>query len=253
MTPAVAMPPAAPSAAGPATGVLFEDVVREGATWSHVLKRGTALRITDTSGGANVGALFYNWENTAERYNMPDTLKAQHIARLTRGFVLYSDMGRILCSITDDTVGWHDPLGGCGNAALTRAKYGDVRYQEARNEYVKNAYDSFVVELAKYGMTARDLPAPVNFFSRVVVDGTGAMSFVRGHSQPGDTVELRAEMNVLVILNTCQHPLDPNPRYEPRPVALSVRRVPPPAVDDPCRVSRPENGRGFALTERYFL
>jgi hypothetical protein len=253
VTPAVATPPAAPSAAAPATGVLFEDVVREGATWSHVLKRGTALRITDTSGGANVGALFYNWENTAERYNMPDTLKAQHIARLTQGFVLYSDMGRILCSITHDTVGWHDPLGGCGNGALTRAKYGDVRYQEARNEYVRNAYDSFVIELAKYGMTARDLPAPVNFFSRVVVDGTGAMSFVRGHSQPGGAVELRAEMNVLVILNTCQHPLDPNPRYEPKPVALSVRQVPPPAADDPCRVSRPENGRGFTLTERYFL
>ena len=64
-----------------------------GATWSHVLKRGTALRITDSEGGANVGALFYNWDNPAERYNMPDTLKAQHIARLTRGDVLYLGHG----------------------------------------------------------------------------------------------------------------------------------------------------------------
>jgi urea carboxylase-associated protein 2 len=253
MTPAVALSPAVTSVAAPAAGVLFEDVVREGATWSHVLKRGTALRITDMRGGANVGALFYNWENTAERYNMPDTLKAQHIARLTRGCVLYSDMGRVLCSITDDTVGWHDPLGGCGNAAHARAKYGDVRYQAARNAYVRNAYDGFVIELAKYGMSARDLPAPVNFFSCVLVNETGAMNYVPGHSQPGDAVELRAEMNVLVILNTCQHPLDPNRRYEPKPVALSVRRVPPPAADDPCRISRPENGRGFTLTERYFL
>ena len=253
MTPAIAAAPATPSAEGTAHGMLFEDVVREGATWSHVLKRGTALRITDTLGGANVGALFYNWENTAERYNMPDTLKAQHIARLTRGFVLYSDMGRVLCSVTDDTVGWHDPLSGCGNAAQARAQYGDVRYQHTRNECVKNAYDGFVIELAKYGMTARDLPAPVNFFSRVVVDERGAMAFVPGHSQAGDFVELRAEMNVLVILNTCQHPMDPNRHYEPKPVALSVRRVPPPAADDPCRTSRPENGRGFILTERSFL
>ena len=232
---------------------LFEDTVREGATWSHVLKRGTALRITDTLGGANVGALFYNWENTAERYNMPDTLKAQHIARLTRGFVLYSDMGRVLCSITDDTLGWHDPLSGCGNAAQALAKYGAGSYQERRNDYVKNAYDSFVIELAKYGMEPRDLTAPVNFFSKVVVDDAGGMAFTRAHSRAGSAVELRAEMNVLVILNTCQHPLDPNPRYEPKPVALSVRRVPPPAANDPCRTSRPENGRGFALTERYFL
>ena len=253
MTPAIAAAPATPSAEGTAHGMLFEDVVREGATWSHVLKRGTALRITDTLGGANVGALFYNWENTAERYNMPDTLKAQHIARLTRGFVLYSDMGRVLCSITDDTVGWHDPLSGCANATMARAKYGLAAYQDARNEYVKNAYDGFVIELAKYGMTARDLPAPVNFFSRVVVNEAGGMRFVSGHSQAGDAVELRAEMNVLVILNTCQHPLDPNPRYEPKPVSLSVRRVPPPAADDRCRISRPENERGFTLTERYFL
>lgn len=252
MTPATVAPPA-PAGAPLATNVLFEDVVREGATWSHVLKRGTSLRITDTVGGANVGALFYNWENTAERYNMPDTLKAQHIARLTRGFVLYSDMGRILCSITGDTVGWHDPLSGCANAAVARAKYGERTYQDARNDCVKNAYDAFVIELAKYGMTARDMPAPVNFFSRVVVNEAGAMTFVPEHSQAGDFVELRAEMNVLVILNTCQHPLDPNPRYEPKPAALSVRRVPPPGLDDACRVSRPENGRGFTLTERYFL
>jgi hypothetical protein len=253
MTPAVAAAPTIRGVNGASTDLLFEDVVREGATWSHVLKRGTALRLTDTAGGANVGALFYNWENIAERYNMPDTLKAQHIARLTRGFVLYSDMGRVLCSITDDTLGWHDPLSGCANAAQVRAKYGDVRYQDARNDCVKNAYDAFVIELAKYGMTARDLPAPVNFFSRVVVNDVGAMTFVPGHSQAGAAVELRAEMNVLVILNTCQHPLDPNPRYEPRPVSLSVRRVSPPGPDDPCRTSRPENGRGFALTERYFL
>jgi uncharacterized protein YcgI (DUF1989 family) len=87
MTPAAAAPAATRGATDNAgMTLLFEDVVREGATWSHVLKRGTALRITDTLGGANVGALFYNWENPAERYNMPDTLKAQHIARLTKGF-----------------------------------------------------------------------------------------------------------------------------------------------------------------------
>ena len=71
--------------------------------------------------------------------------------------------------------------------------------------------------------------------------------------QPGDSVDLRAEMNVLVILNTCQHALDPNPKYQPRPVEVSIRQVAPPAMDDICRNSRPENGRGFTLTERYFL
>jgi urea carboxylase-associated protein 2 len=232
---------------------LFEDIIQPGATWSHVLKRGTALRITDVEGLANVGALFYNWENPTERYNLPDTLKAQHTAHLTMGDVLFSDMGRILCSIVNDTVGWHDPLSGCSDAELVEQKYGEARYQNHRNGFFRNAQEEFLIELAKYGLGARDMTAPLNFFSKVVVKEGGDMRFVSGHSRPGMSVELRAEMHVLVILNTCQHPLDPNPVYSPRPVSLAVRTAGPVAADDSCRISRPENARGFILTERYAL
>src|SRR4051794_16577096 len=132
--------------------ILWEERVEPGATWSHVLKRGTALRITDIDGGANAGAIFYNFECPTERYNMPDTLKAQHTAKLTHGFVLYSDMGRILCSITADTVGWHDPIGGSSNSLLVDQKYGRSDYQTCRNDYHKNARDGFLVELGKWGL-----------------------------------------------------------------------------------------------------
>jgi len=233
--------------------VFWEETIQPGAAWSHVLKRGTALRLVDLEGGANVGAIFYNFDCPVERYNMPDTLKAQHIARLTKGFVLYSDMGRILCSIVEDKVGWHDPIGGTSNAKLVKARYGSSRYQEQRNDYHKNGRDSFLIEMGKWGLGPRDLTANVNFFTRVNVAEDGSVSFGPDNSKAGDFVELRAEMNILVILNTCPHPLDPNPRYEPKPVRLSVRRVPVPGADDPCRVSRAENGRGFTLTERYFL
>jgi urea carboxylase-associated protein 2 len=232
--------------------ILFTDTVWPGATWSHVLKRGTALRITDPDGGANVGAMFYNWDNPTERYNMPDTLKAQHISRLTRGDVLYSDMGRILCSVTADAVGWHDPLSGCSNRVLVEQKYGRATYQDCRNDWHQNAYDSFVIELTKYGLGPRDMVAPINFFSKVTVTADGAMQFVEGHSRPGGFVELRAEMHTLVVLNTLQHPLDPNPRYAPKAVQVAVRRVEPPSASDVCRVSCDENRRGFTLTERYF-
>jgi hypothetical protein len=235
------------------TPVLWEETVQPGATWSHVLKRGTALRITDVEGGANAGAIFYNFECPVERYNMPDTLKAQHIAHLTAGHVLYSDMGRILCSVTEDTVGWHDPIAGCSNATLVGARYGDARYQEFRNDCHRNALDGFLVELGKWGLGPRDLVPNVNFFSKVTVAEDGSIHFQPGNSRAGDYVELRAEMNVLTILNTCPHPLDPNPKYHPKPVRLTLRKVPPPAEDDVCRVSRPENQRGFILTERYFL
>jgi urea carboxylase-associated protein 2 len=233
--------------------VLWEETVEPGASWSHVLKRGTVLRITDIEGGANVGALFYNFECPVERYNMADTLKAQHVARLTEGFVLYSDMGRILCSVVADSVGWHDPIGGCSNAALTAAKYGESRYQEARNQCHRNGRDNFLVELGKWGLGPRDLVPNVNFFSRVSVSEDGGMEFLEGNSGPGTFVELRAEMNVLTVLNTCPHPLDPSPKYAPKPVQLAILRGAAPGPEDPCRLSRPENGRGFILTERYFL
>jgi uncharacterized protein len=77
------------------------------------------------------------------------------------------------------------------------------------------------------------------------------MHYVPGNSPAGGYVELRAEMRVLVLLSANHHPLDPGTHYAPRPVGLQIKRVPPPAADDPCRISRPENGRGFELTERY--
>ena len=235
------------------SSVLWRETVAGAGTWSHVLKRGTSLRIIDTEGGANVGAYFLNFDLPAERFNLPDTLKAQHTAKLTRGHVLMSDMGRILCSITDDSVGWHDPLSGFANAALVQEKYGVAGYQEHRNGWHRNAQDGFLLELAKYGLGARDLQAVVNFFSKVQVEQDGALRFIPGNSPAGSYLELRSEMNTLVILNTCQHPLDPSPVYAPRPVDLVLSRVPQPAANDVCFLACPENARAHILTERYFL
>lgn len=237
---------------GSTAELLFEEPLAGGATWSHILKRGSVLRIADTEGGSNVGAMFYNAENPLERYNMPDTLKAQHIARITAGNALYSDMGRILCSVVSDSCGWHDPLSGHATAAMVLAKYGEKTYQQVRNRFHRNARDGFLIELAKHGLGMRDLVANVNFFSKVAISGDGSMHFEAANSEPGDFVDLRSEMNTLVILNTCQHPLDPNPAYAPKPVQLSIWRAAPPGPSDSVRISCPENARGFTLTERYF-
>lgn len=233
--------------------IRFEELVPAGANWSHVLKRGTTLRITNPEGGANVAALMYNFELLCERLNLPDTLKCQHTARLTKGHCLYTDMGRILVSIAEDTCGWHDPLAGWSTARIVEGKYGVKTYQKARNDWYRNAHDNFVTELEKYGMDERDLAMNINFFSKVMVDDAGTMSFVPGNSKSGAFVDLRAEMNTLVVLNTCIHPLDPSPTYAPKPVSLTVFTSPPPGPDDYCRNFCPENQRGFILTERYFL
>jgi urea carboxylase-associated protein 2 len=235
------------------SSILWEETLPGPSTWSHILKRGTALRLEALEDNCNVGALLLNADNLSERLNLPDTLKAQHIARLTAGAVLYSDMARILCSITDDTLGWHDPLGGCSDRALVDKRYGVSTYQKARNEWHQNALDGFLIELEKYGLNSRDLMMNINFFSKVEVHDDGSMHFIPNHSKAGSAVELRAEMNTLVILNTCQHPMDPDPIYAQRPVKLTLKKVEAPGPDDICRAFRPENARGFTLTVRYFL
>lgn len=232
--------------------ILFEEHLPGGGLWSGILRRHTTLRLTDLEGGANVGLMAWNAERTSDRLNLPDTLKAQYTAKLTRGHVLMSDMGNALLSITADACGWHDPLGGHGNAALTRAKYGERSYQQARNDWYRNAHDNFLVEAGKHGLGARDLMANVNFFSRLDADEEGRLSFHEGNSHAGATIDLRAEMNVLVVFTTCPHPLDPNTVYAPKPIMLTVLKTPPPTADDYCRNFRAENQRSFVLTERLF-
>jgi urea carboxylase-associated protein 2 len=231
---------------------LQSERLRGGQTWSRVLRRGQRLTLSDVEGGAAVAALFFNADDPSERYNMPDTLKAQHIARLTAGFVLYSDMGRVLVSITKDTLGWHDTITGHGTRAHSEARYGRGSYQELRNDWHKNTRDNFLVELGKYDLGKRDLGPNVNFFVKVAADLDGKLAWVAGHSKPGSAVELRAELDMLVILSNTPHPLDPRPAYAPPPVDLEVRSGEPAGPGDPCRTSRPENERGFTLTEAYF-
>ena len=171
------------------------------------------LRITDTSGTACVSALFYNADEPLERYNMADTLKAQFTAFLTTGRVLYSDMGRVLCSIVDDTCGLARHLERLRQRAALAAKFGDGSYQKLRNDFYRNARDNFLVELSKHGLGKRDVVANVNFFVAVVVDDAGNMAWRAGNSRPGAHVDLRFEMDTLVVLTNTPHPLDPATSY----------------------------------------
>lgn len=230
---------------------LYEKTLIGAGMWSGVVSRGKRLRMTDLEGGANVSMLLYNALERNERYNMPDTLKGQHIFYLRAPYCLHSDMGRLLASITADTVGWHDTVCGHSDAARVLAKYGEHNYQQARNDWYRNGRDCFLIELAKWGLGKKDLVPNLNWFSKVVADETGKLSFVPGHSKACDVVELRFEIDTLVVLNTCQHPFDPDPVYRPRPVTLEVFAGELAAPDDPSFSVRPENLRAWENNETY--
>ncbi|MCH6258031.1 urea carboxylase-associated family protein [Puniceicoccaceae bacterium K14] len=231
---------------------LYTKTIKRGAMWSNVIGRGKTLRLTDLEGGANVGMLLYNEAHPIERYNMPDTLKGQHIFYLTAPYCLHSDMGRIFCSITEDTAGWHDTVCGCSDAKLVKEKYGESTFQDSRNDFYRNAKENFLIELGKWGLGKKDLVPNLNLFSKVVSDENGSLSYVEGASKAGDHIDLRFEMDSIVVINTCQHPLDPSPQYAPKEVKLEVFQSPTPDKEDACRLSRPENERAFENTEDYY-
>ena len=230
---------------------LFEKILTGAGMWSAVVSRGKRLRLTDLGGGANVSLLLYNAHERQERYNMPDTLKGQHIFYLRAPYCLHSDMGRLLASITTDTVGWHDTVCGHTDAACVLAKHGENTFQTARNDWHRNGRDCFLIELAKWGLGEKDLIPNVNLFSKVVSDENGKLSFVPDHSQAGAAIELRLEMDTLVVLNTCQHPLDPEPVYQSHLVRLEVLTGEPAALDDPSLTIRPENKRAWENNQTY--
>jgi uncharacterized protein len=233
--------------------ILHEEVLPGGEAWSWRVQRHQRLRLTDVAGGGNFCCLFFHARQPLERYNMPDTLKAQHTAHLTAGRCLFSDMGRVLLSIVADELGWHDPLGAYSDAAQVAARFATRSYQAARNDRHRNARDNLLVELGKHGLDGRDWHAPVNFFTRIAADGEGRLRHVAGHSRPGASVTLRAELDVLVVATAVPHPLDAETAWRPRPIALQISAGAPPAADDPCRLSRPECGRAYALSEQTAL
>jgi hypothetical protein len=95
------------------------------------------------------------------------------------------------------------------------------------------------------------LAANVNWFSKAAAAADGTLIFEAGNSRAGQFVDLRFEMDTLVLLHTCPHPLHPAGPYPRHPVRLQFSHAAPVLNDDYCLNSRPENARGFANTELY--
>ncbi len=232
--------------------ILLDEKLPGGAYWHGVVNRGNTLRVTDLEGSQGVSVICYNADSPIERLNVADTAKIQFNAFLKQGMVLYSDMGRVLCSITEDTSGCHDLICGCSNAASNGAKYGEGAYNKYGESDYNNSRNNFLKALAKRGLTRKDLMPNINLFSRVAVRPNGNLEYVAGNEKAGSYVDLRAEMNVLIVVSNCPHVLHPDLVYRPKPIQLTVWRSPAPAPDDLCRTANEEVIRGFINTDALF-
>lgn len=235
------------------TDMQYSTTLNTGKHWSLRIRRGMALQLTDETGGANVGMVLYNAENLLERYNAPDTLKCQHTFHLTAGHCLYSDMGHVLASIVESTADGHETV--CGNSThdSVSRRFGQRNYQIDRNAWHQNGNDAFLVELAKYGLNRRDLPANINWFSRCDIGAGGELSLTDPASSAGSRVTLRMEMDCLVLLHTCPHPMSRLTQYPAGTVGIKLFTAPAMQADDQCLNHCDENRRGFANNRLYHL
>ncbi|CAM4322727.1 hypothetical protein FHS16_000835 [Paenibacillus endophyticus] len=232
---------------------IWSTTIRPGGKWSGTISRGRLVRFTALEAGANLAMLLYHAGDLTERYNMPDTLKAQHTSHLTRGNVLMSDNGRSLASIVEDQLGWHDPICGYTSRAATDSKYGKTTYQELRNDWLHSGQENLAVELVRNGLGVRDLMPVVNLFSKVYCDERGSMHYSLGHCPAGASVTLRTDMDVLIVLSNTPNPLDPRTDYPSVPVQVEVLKAEAVQDDDYCLNYRPENRRAYENTQQYYL
>ncbi|OYV36561.1 MAG: hypothetical protein B7Z80_15235 [Rhodospirillales bacterium 20-64-7] len=214
--------------------VLREDTVPPGAYVYFRLPHGTALRITNMRGTPGAAFFMWNADDISERYNAGDTAKLQWTTRLATGRVLFSDMGRVLAAITADTGAGHDTIIGPNSPAQTAGRNG--------RDNIRNA-------AAKMGLDRRDAAPALSLFSPVAVDDTGVFRW-RGDPPAGAQVELRAEMNLLVVLSNTPHALSPVQEAS-GPVRYIAWRAPATAPDDLCRSFTEEAARGFSNTDGY--
>lgn len=201
----------------PRNAILSHDIAA-GDPWVQELRKGQYFRIVDLHGNQAVDTLFYNAHDYADRYSAQDTIRHQANIYLTTGTQLISTGGNALLTITADTCGRHDTLGGaCANESNM------VRYALAA-KHMHACRSSFMKAITEWGhgMTKRDITSNINFFMNVPVTPDGGLTFEDGISQPGKYVEMRAEMDVLILISNCPQLNNPCNAYNPTPVRALI-------------------------------
>jgi len=200
------------------SGAVVEDtIVGAGESWSQVIETDRMLRIVDLEGKQAVDFLCYNANDLDDRYAAADTMKINKTGIfLTTGTVLYSVGLTHLFTITADTCGRHDTIGGCCSAELNSFRYGV--------EYQPNCRDNFLHELAKYDLGRKDMAANINFFMYVPVSADGDMDMGPSISNPGDYVDLQANSDALAVISNCPQINNPVNDYNPTPIRVIVWR-----------------------------
>ena len=198
---------------------ISRDTVLAGDYFIKVVNKGQTFRILDLEGNQAADTLFYNAQNPAERYSAMDTIREQGNIYLTTGSTLMSNECRPMLEIVADTCGRHDTIGGaCATESNT------VRYALEKKcmHACRDSWMLAVAEHEEFGIGKRDITHNINFFMNVPVTNDGKLSFEDGISDAGKYVELKAMIDVIVLISNCPQLNNPCNAYNPTPVEVLI-------------------------------
>jgi urea carboxylase-associated protein 1 len=198
--------------------IIRRETVAAKGRWSARLEPGQTLTLIDTEGQQAIDFLCYSAELPLDRINIPNTVKLNKSLYVTKGSKIYSDLGRVMMSVIDDTCGYHDTLAGCCSCEIDKVRYGVDKTESCRT--------NFIAELAKWAMAPSEIVSNINFFMRVPFTAEGDIVIADGVSKAGDYVVLRAEMPVIVVISNCPQQHNPAAGFAPTPVEVVVTGPP---------------------------
>ena len=202
-----------------AAAAVYRKIIDAGDYWMQVVKKDQTLRILDLEGNQAADTLFYSASNPAERYSAIDTIREQGNVYLTADTKLISNHGNTLLEIVADTCGRHDTLGGaCATESNT------VRYALEKKcmHACRDSWLLAVAEHSEFAMSKCDITHNINFFMNVPVTPEGGLTFEDGISDAGKYVELKAKMDVIVLISNCPQLNNPCNAYNPTPIEVLI-------------------------------
>jgi urea carboxylase-associated protein 2 len=224
--------------------LVWAETLAPGGYTHQVLSPGTVIRLHDVDADACAHVLLFRADQPWERLCVADTVKVQWQAYSEVGQLLLSDQGRVLATVMTDSSGCHDSICGTSTRLSNTERYGSGSPEGGSPA----GRELFVLAAAKHGLTPRDLPPSISFFKGVHVDpATGRLGWVGGCGAPA-TVELRAEMPLLLLVANTAHPLDPRPDWNASTLEVLAWTGRPSGPHDAHWAATPERERAYLNT-----
>ena len=178
-----------------------------------LLKRGEQLRVIDPEGG-QTGDLVAFSRDGRQRLSNGRTFDYGGKIYVSTGDVLWSDRSNPMMTIVEDAVGRHDFL-------YTACSVEMYRIQYEVDGYHANCTDNLAAALRELGIEPGHLPTAFNFFMNVDIAEGGRLVIRPPRSRAGDSIVLRAEMDLAVAVTSCPASLC-NGGAPPRPLAFEI-------------------------------